>query len=111
MGSHESPLRPRVCRDEGCWARVFVARRMQSGKWLAFNADPIPEGSQLRALPDVYVLVGDQAWLRRDFIEHWHVTRERTEDAARRLADEYEHHTVHHHPREEDTPDGQDPAE
>lgn len=107
--AHDSPLRKRPCRD-GCGADVFVARRMPTGKWLAFEAAEIPESSDLRHVTGVYLLVGERAFTRRDFIENLHLHRELPEEAARRLADEYPHHKVHHHHREEE-PDGQDAAD
>lgn len=105
--AYESPHAKRPCRD-GCGTEVFLARKMPTGKWLAFDADEIPEGSDLRSVQGVCVLIGDTAWTRRDLLENYELVRELPPDRARRLADEYPHHKVHHHHEERDTDDADD---
>lgn len=90
---------PRECRVEGCQTLVVLARRAPVlASWKAFEYPEHPAWSR----PDLWVLVGDQAWKPLDLIEHWHVTREITEEAARGLVGDYPFHLPHSHPRDEE---------
>ena len=91
-----SPTTPRPCRDEECGFPVIVAQRVAAaGKltWRVFDATPVTDDRRSFA----HVLVGTQAWRRVDLIEHWHVTREISEEQARDLVDDYPHHLLHIH--------------
>lgn len=95
------PTTPRPCRDEDCDGLVIVAQRVAgNGKltWRVFDAIPVTDDRRSFA----HVLVGTQAWRRVDLVEHWHVTREIPEDQARDLVDDYPHHLLHVHDREDD---------
>lgn len=95
------PLDKRPC--ETCGEPIFFALRVPlyaggPAVWRAMDAAPVT--GDLRA--PAYVLVGTQVWRRVDLVEHWHVTKEISEDAARGLVDDYEHHLLHIHEREDD---------
>ena len=88
-------LEPRVCRHPGCTVKVVLAQRVSTGKWAAFQArDRAPWSLEAAG---ALVLVGTQAWAPADLVEHFHVTQEITEEAARNLVSGHSWHQPHHH--------------
>ena len=99
------PLDRRPC-NSGCGMDVIIAKRMPlyaggPAVWRALNADEVTDDRRSFA----YVLVGTQAWRRVDLVEHWHVSQEISEEAARLLVDDYPHHLLHTHHTDDDGDD------
>lgn len=84
-----APVLAQPCRD--CAAPVLLVFRIPEASWDVVDADDIPPST----VPGCVVLVGKQVWAPLALIDHFRVTRETTEEAARDLANGYPWHRLH----------------
>lgn len=89
-----TPAPSRECNKPGCGARIILALRVDTRRWVPYEADP-REGD---AMAGCHVLVGDQAWKPLPLAEHFQVQFELPSlEKARELVSEYPHHRPHLH--------------
>lgn len=85
----DAPVKAQPCRD--CDAPVLLVFRIPAAAWDVVDAADVPAST----VPGCVVLVGKQVWEPLALIDHFRVTRETTEAAARDLANGYPWHRLH----------------
>lgn len=90
-----SPLQPRWCNKAGCDARIILAKRADTNRWVPYEETDRQGGTQEAA--GCHVLVGDQAWRLPDLIEQFQAQFEISQEKAEELALSYPHHRPHFH--------------
>ncbi|UUW88358.1 hypothetical protein [Pimelobacter simplex] len=91
--------RTREC-NRGCGASVVLARRVDTNRWVPYEAGPV-DGP---ARAGCHVLVNDQAWKPTALAEHFQVQFELPSlEKARELVEDYPHHRPHLHLTTDDT--------
>lgn len=90
----KAPAPARECNRPGCDTPIVLALRVDTGRWVPYEAEP-REGA---ARAGCHVLVGDQAWKPIALSEHFQVRFELPSlEKARELVDDYPHHRPHLH--------------
>lgn len=88
------PAAARECNRSGCEVRIVLAMRVDTHRWVPYEAEP-REGD---AKAGCHVLVGDQAWKPPALAEHFQTRFEIPSlEKARELVTEYPHHRPHFH--------------
>lgn len=89
--------RPRSC--ESCGKPIVFGVRMPVGDgWRAFDAAEVTDDRRAFS----WVLIEAKAWPRAHLMEHYTIYRGLSDGQARDLVDDYPHHLLHVHDREED---------
>lgn len=87
---------PRPCDRTGCDARIILAIRTDTKRWVPYEAEP--RDVESLSATGCHVLVNDQAWKPGDLAEHFRVRFELPSlDRAEELVREYPHHRPHFH--------------